>query len=207
MKPQVIKTLFAALAQKFEQEKEHLGDLDAVLGDGDHGSSMAKGFTQAYEAIKNSDSEDVGQLFQSAGRALMSGIGGASGPLFAMVLLELGKASLGSAELSLHAFKLGVANAGAAVQRLGKAELGDKTMLDVLFPVSDALENTNDLASALELAAKTAKDAAAKTTDLAAKKGRAQYVQAGGLGHPDPGATSLALFFETFYSVYLGSQT
>ena len=197
-----IKQLFAALADKFEAEKERLGNLDAVLGDGDHGASMAKGFRQAREAIKDSDSEDIGVLFQTAGRALMSGVGGASGPLFAVVLLELGKANLSETELTTSAFGEGVTNAALAVQRLGKAEVGDKTMLDVLFPVSDALKTREGLEESLELAATTATGAAAKTSELAAKKGRAQYVQGGGLGHPDPGATSLALLFEAFYQTY-----
>jgi len=197
-----IKQLFSALAERFEKEKEQLGDLDAVLGDGDHGVSMANGFSKANEAVKESDVEDVGQLFQNAGRALMSGIGGASGPLFAMVLLELGKSTSNQSDLTLNSFREGITNAAAAVQRLGKAKRGDKTMLDVLLPVGEALQSVSDLEDGLEQAAKVSKNAAEKTADLAAKKGRAQYVQGGGLGHPDPGATSLSIFFETFHQVY-----
>ena len=205
MKAKDIKQLFSALAERFEGEKERLGDLDAVLGDGDHGSSMARGFSKANEAVKDSDAEDVGKLFQEGGRALMSGVGGASGPLFGMVLLELGKANSDAPELELKGLQEGITDAAAAVQRLGKAELGDKTMLDVLFPVSEASKSASDLENGLELAAEAAKDAAEKTSDLAAKKGRAQYVKDAGFGHPDPGATSLSIFFETFYQAYLGN--
>ena len=194
-----VKLLFSNLTETFEREKERLGDLDAILGDGDHGVSMANGFGKASKAIEDSASEDVGELFQSAGRALMSGIGGASGPLFAMVLIELGKASLGATELSAGAFSTGVAGAAAAVQRLGKAEIGDKTMLDVLFPVSEALEGIDSLEAALKTAAETATSSAQKTSELVAKKGRAQYVQGAGLGHVDPGATSLSILFNTLY--------
>ena len=197
-----IKQLFAALAQTFEAEKERLGDLDAVLGDGDHGSSMARGFQKAHEAVKDADTNDVGQLFQTAGRALMSAIGGASGPLFAVVLLELGKTSAERTELTADIFIEGVENAAAAVRRLGKAEVGDKTMLDVLVPVSDALAASQGLTESLKRAARTATDAAASTAQLTAKKGRARYVQGGGLEHPDPGATSVALMFETFYRTH-----
>lgn len=193
-----VKLLFSNLAEAFEQEKEQLGDLDAILGDGDHGISMANGFKKASEAIQDSDSNDVGQLFQNAGRALMSGIGGASGPLFAMVLIELGKASSSETELTIKAFKQGVSSAAAAVQRLGKAEVGDKTMLDVLFPVSKALAGVESLEDGLKVAKETAIHAADRTSKLAAKKGRAQYVQGAGLGHPDPGATSLSIFFKVF---------
>lgn len=195
-----IKQLFKILAETFEQEKERLGDLDAILGDGDHGVSMANGFSKASEAIQDSDSDDVGQLFQNSGRALMSGIGGASGPLFAMVLIELGKATLGKSELTIEAVQNGVSGAAAAVQRLGKAEVGDKTMLDVLFPVSEALEGVDSLEAGLKIAAETANDSAIKTSELTAKKGRAQYVQGAGVGHPDPGATSLSIFFNTLYT-------
>ena len=200
MNAQDTKLLFSNLVETFEQEKERLGDLDAILGDGDHGVSMANGFGKASEAIQDSTSEDVGELFQNAGRALMSGIGGASGPLFAMVLIELGKASLGAKELSAEAFSIGVAGAAAAVQRLGKAEVGDKTMLDVLFPVSEALVGIDSLEAGLKTAAETASSAAEKTSELVAKKGRAQYVQGAGLGHVDPGATSLSIFFNTLYT-------
>lgn len=198
MKAKDLKSFFEALAQCFEDEKERLGDLDAVLGDGDHGSSMAKGFAKAYEAIKDKDDEDFGNLFHHAGKALLTGIGGASGPLFAMVLLELGKASLGQTELSSAALKAGLAGAAAAVQRLGKAQAGDKTMLDVLLPVSEAISPNMTINEALELTAKVAHDSAIQTSVMTAKKGRAQYVQGAGLGHPDPGATSLALFFQVF---------
>ena len=202
MNANAVKMLFVNLAERFEEEKERLGDLDSILGDGDHGLSMANGFSKANEAIKNSSEADVGKLFQQAGRALMSAIGGASGPLFAMVLLELAKASLGEESLSAAAFQEGISNAAAAVQRLGKAQQGDKTMLDVLMPVSEALKATNSLKETLELAFETATKAAVGTSELAAKKGRAQYVQGGGIGHPDPGCVSLALVFEVFLNTY-----
>jgi len=197
-----VKMLFAALAARFEEEKERLGDLDAILGDGDHGISMMNGFSKANEAVKDSSEAEVGKLFQQAGRALMSGIGGASGPLFAMVLLDLGKASLTGESLSASAFQEGVSNAAASVQRLGKAQQGDKTMLDVLMPVSIALKDASSLKEALELAFETASNAAASSSELAAKKGRAQYVQGGGIGHPDPGCVSLAILFEVFLKTY-----
>lgn len=200
MKRGEIKLLFEALSSRFEAEKERLGDLDALLGDGDHGVGMAKGFASAYDAVKALDSDDVGKLFQSAGRALMTAVGGASGPLFATVLFELGKASINTSELTVAALKQGLSNAAASVRRLGKANPGDKTMLDVLLPVSEAVQSANDLATASELAAQTSQEAATNTAKLRAKKGRAQYVQDGGAGHPDPGCVSLAIFFETFFN-------
>ena len=202
MNSDAIKQFFNRLVDRFEHEKEQLGDLDAIVGDGDHGISMANGFSEANNAIKDSDAEDVGQLFQQAGRALMSAIGGASGPLFAMVLLELGKASIDETELTTAALQKAIPNAAAAVQRLGKAQANDKTMLDVLLPVGEAIQEEDTLESALVIAAKTASAAAIKTAELAAKKGRGQYVQGGGLGHPDPGCVSLSIVFETLYKTH-----
>lgn len=203
MRAKDIKALFAALATTFEREKGYLGELDTTLGDGDHGVAMARGFLKAYEAIEDSEDTDVGRLFESAGRALMSGVGGASGPLFAIVLLELGKACAGKDELTLPSLKLGAKNAVMAVERVGKTKAGDKTLLDVLLPVSESLQTSNDLGQGLKCAAKIARDSAARTANMSAKKGRAQYVEGAGLGHPDPGATSLAFLFETLRQTYL----
>lgn len=205
MNAATIITLFAALATTFETHKEQLGELDAALGDGDHGVSMARGFEKAKEALEagESHSPDVGERFGTAGRAFMSGVGGASGPLFAMIFLELGKASAGEHELTADALKSGLEGAATAIKRLGKAELGDKTMLDVLIPVNEALQKTTGLGAALALAAQVSEVSARQTTQLAAKRGRAQHVAGAGAGHADPGATSLAHIFQTCNQVYL----
>lgn len=206
MNVEATKMLFANLARTFEQEKETLGQLDAVLGDGDHGVGMARGFTKANELVQASQASDVGNLFQMAGRAFMSSTGGASGSLFAMIFLELGKACLHKQTLDTSSLTLGITNAVATIKRLGKSDVGDKTFLDALIPVQQVLEQSQDepLVSALEKAVTAAKEGASQTTHMPAKRGRAQYVPNAGVGHPDPGATSVIFIFETWLETVKG---
>jgi dihydroxyacetone kinase-like protein len=201
-----IKAFGASLAETFDRERHHLGQLDAALGDGDHGAGMARGFSKAARAMEAVESDDVGSVFQAGGQSFMAGAGGASGPLFATVFLELGKASRGITQLEITQLEAGVRAAAVTIGRLGKAEAGDKTMLDALLPAAEALgcaeRSGEPLATALQAAAEAARGGVEATAAMAAKKGRARYVEAAGVGHPDPGATSMALFFETLYSVY-----
>jgi phosphoenolpyruvate---glycerone phosphotransferase subunit DhaL len=184
-----------------------LGALDAVLGDGDHGVGMARGFNKANEAVAASQARDVGNLFQGAGRAFMSATGGASGSLFAMIFLELGKASVGKENLDVSLLASGITNAVASIKRLGKSDVGDKTFLDALIPVYSVLEHSQNepLVSALGKAVVAAKAGASETTHMPAKRGRAQYVPDAGVGHPDPGATSVVFIFETWLETVKGS--
>jgi dihydroxyacetone kinase-like protein len=207
MNVEAVKILFASFAETFEQEKEALGALDAVLGDGDHGVGMARGFNKANEVVSINETIDVGTLFQNAGRAFMSATGGASGSLFAMIFLEIGKASLNKENLDVLSLTLGITNAVVAIKRLGKSGAGDKTFLDALIPVQRVLEHSQNetLISALENAVIAAKEGALQTTHMPAKRGRAQYVPNAGVGHPDPGATSVALIFEIWLKTMKGS--
>jgi phosphoenolpyruvate---glycerone phosphotransferase subunit DhaL len=207
MNVEITKTLFANLAKTFDREKETLGQLDAVLGDGDHGVGMARGFAKASEAVLVSQANDIGATFQTAGRAFMSATGGASGSLFAMIFLELGKASVDKQALDTSSLKLGITNAVATIKRLGKSDVGDKTFLDALIPVQNVLEQSpnESLVAALEKAVTAAKEGALHTTQMPAKRGRAQYVPNAGVGHPDPGATSVFFIFETWLETVKGS--
>ncbi len=207
MNVDVTKILFANLARAFEREKEILGQLDAVLGDGDHGVGMARGFTKANEAVMANQASDVGTIFQTAGRAFMSSTGGASGSLFAMIFLEIGKASLNQQVLDVSSLRLGITNAVAAIKRLGKSDVGDKTFLDALIPVQQVLGQSQHepLILVLEKAVTAAKEGASQTTHMPAKRGRAQYVPDAGVGHPDPGATSVVFIFETWLETVKGA--
>jgi dihydroxyacetone kinase-like protein len=203
MNAQEAKYLFEVFAKTFETERDYLGRLDAAIGDGDHGAGMARGFAKARDAVASTDPSDVGLVFQTAGRAIMAGIGGASGALFATFFLEIGKASAGSSKLEPMHLITGAANALQAISRLGKTQVGDKTMLDALAPAVEALA-TNRNVRLDELAARAAEAArqgAEATKDMPARRGRAQYVTNGGLGHPDPGAVSVAYIFEAMREV------
>ena len=199
MKAPEVRALFAALGDAFEREQARLGRLDAAVGDGDHGAGMARGFTAAAAATEDAEGAP-GALFVTAGRALMSAVGGASGPLFATVLLEIGKAFGDGDELTTDALADGAAAAAAKVQRLGRAAPGDKTLLEALLPAAEALDGARggDLTAAIGAAAAAAEEGFAASAELPAKRGRARYIESAGVGHPDPGAASIALLFATW---------
>ena len=206
-----VQALFARLAEAFAGARDRLGQLDAAVGDGDHGVGMARGFAAAAVAVAE-DGDGPGALFTRAGGALMSAVGGASGPLFATIFLEIGKAlaadtadpsdpgdssSDDDAALRISA---GLAGAAERIQRLGRSGPGDKTLLEALLPAAEAFRNRapEGLAAALAAAAGAAERGAQASADLPAQRGRARYVEGAGLGHPDPGAVSIALLFTTW---------
>lgn len=186
------------LAERFTEEAERLGQLDAVAGDGDHGAAMSRGFRAAAKAARTFRGDDVGELLITAGRAFMSAAAGASGPLVASVFLELGKASRGRPTMDAASVADGLAGAVALVRRMGRSEPGDKTMLDALAPAAEAAtqERGTSLVEALRHAAAAAQAGRDRTRDLPARRGRAHWVEGAGIGHLDPGATSVALMLD-----------
>lgn len=211
-----VRSLFARLAEAFAGARDRLGQLDAAVGDGDHGVGMARGFAAAAAAIAAEDAAEPGALFTRAGAALMSAVGGASGPLFATIFLEIGKALAADAagvndpgdgdndgdhrdDVALR-ISSGLASAAERIQRLGRSGPGDKTLLEALLPAAEAFHGqvAVGLDAALAAAATAAELGANASADLPAKRGRARYVEGAGLGHPDPGAVSIALLFTTW---------
>jgi dihydroxyacetone kinase-like protein len=178
-------------ALRYAAAQGELCDLDAVIGDGDHGANLARGF--AAVAAKLGNPENPAALFKTAGMVLISTVGGASGPLYGTLFLEMGKAAAGQERIDAAGWA-GVLAAGlAGVMARGKAEPGDKTMIDALTPAVAALADQPSLAAALRASAQAAQAGAAATTPLVARKGRASYLGERAIGHPDPGATSLAM--------------
>jgi dihydroxyacetone kinase-like protein len=180
--------------------REHLTELDAAIGDADHGSNMDRGMKAAVAALDESPQETAGALFTKVGLTLVSTVGGASGPLFGTLFMRMGS-SLGTAE-TVSAGDVAAAlraGLGGVVDR-GKAAPGDKTMYDALAPAVDTLEQALGEEASLATALKVARDAAAAgrdaTTPMLARKGRASYLGERSVGHQDPGATSVALLIE-----------
>jgi dihydroxyacetone kinase-like protein len=181
-------------------EADHLTQLDAAIGDGDHGVNLARGFRAVREAVASGgggDNMPPGHLLILAGKTLVATVGGASGPLWGTALRRAGRA-LGEAP-ALDGPRLADAldAALAGVVELGAAESGDKTMVDALGPAAAALRAAVDrgapLAEALEAAANAAADGARATVPMQARKGRASYLGERSIGHEDPGAASTAL--------------
>ena len=195
-----------AFAAEVAARRDELTELDAAIGDADHGVNMDRGM-QAV-AAKLADAADgpredvsLGPLLKTAGMTLVSTVGGAAGPLYGTLFLEMGKAAAERTTLTTAEWA-GVVSAGVAgVQTRGKAEPGDKTMVDALLPAAEALRAAAGSGASLPAASRAAADAAAEgmraTTPLVARKGRASYLGARSAGHQDPGATSSWLLLET----------
>jgi dihydroxyacetone kinase-like protein len=186
-----------AFALLVAENRDHLTDLDAAIGDGDHGANMDRGMRAAVAALDEAKPETAAALFTKVGMTVVSTVGGASGPLFGTLFLRMG-ASLGDAvQVTLPEFATALSAGLDGIVARGKAEAGDKTMYDALDPavtaldrgVSDGLAKADALKLAL-VAAESGRDA---TTPMLARKGRASYLGERSVGHQDPGATSIAL--------------
>jgi dihydroxyacetone kinase-like protein len=187
-------------ADVFRGEKEHLTELDSAIGDADHGINMDRGFQAVLAKLPTLPQDDVGGLLKGVGMTLMSTVGGASGPLYGSFFLQLGNATAGKADIDVAEFAGAMDNAIVRVQGLGKAEAGDKTMLDALFPAQVALHRAVDVGArpseALGAAAAAAEEGVRATIPLVARKGRASYLGERSAGHQDPGATSSHLLLK-----------
>ncbi len=188
------------LAQVLRERKEELTALDSAIGDADHGINMDRGFQAVLAKLPTYPEGDLGALLKGVGMTLVSTVGGASGPLYGTFFLQLGGATAGKAEAEAGELA-GALEAGVAgIQRLGKAEPGDKTMLDALIPARDAMRAAVDggasVADALAAAVAAAEQGMLATTPLVARKGRASYLGERSAGHQDPGATSSYLLLK-----------
>jgi phosphoenolpyruvate---glycerone phosphotransferase subunit DhaL len=178
-------------------ERDHLVQLDAAIGDGDHGINMSRGFEAVVQALGADNGSPPGRLLIIAGRTLVSTVGGASGPLWGSALRSGGRV-LGD-ETTFDGAQLVdvLAAALASVKDLGTAALGDKTMVDALEPAVDTLRariaEGDSVAQAVDAAAAAAETGMRATIPLQARKGRASYLGERSVGHQDPGATSTAL--------------
>src|SRR4051794_29913248 len=187
-------------------QRDYLTQLDAAIGDGDHGTNMDRGFAAVEKALAGQNGDlPPGRLLIVAGKTLVSTVGGASGPLWGSALRAAGR-SLGDAQdLDGQALAGALDAAIAAVVDLGAAAPGDKTMIDALMPASDALrralESDAPLQVAVASASEAAEDGARATVPLLARKGRASYLGERSIGHQDPGATSAALILRALGGV------
>ena len=182
-------------AEVFTEHKDELTDLDAKIGDADHGANMARGFSAIPPKLDALVDRSIGSLLRTSAMTLISQVGGASGPLYGTFFLQAARPANGKTELTLkelcQCFDTGL----TGIVNLGKAVLGDKTMVDALTPALAALHprNGDTLQAALERAAAAAAEAAEATIPLIARKERASYLGERSIGHKDPGATSSAL--------------
>jgi phosphoenolpyruvate---glycerone phosphotransferase subunit DhaL len=190
-----------AYASTIAENREHLTKLDSAIGDADHGINMNRGMSAALAKLDGLEDGDVGTLLKTVGMALISTVGGAGGPLYGTLFLQMGTATAGKNELGPDDWRAALEAALAGVQTRGKAEPGDKTMVDALMPGKDALAQALaegvDFAEALRRSATAAEEGMRATVPLVARKGRASYLGERSAGHQDPGATSSYLLLKT----------
>lgn len=179
--------------------KDELTRLDSEIGDADHGSNMARGLDAVVARLEPAPAS-APELFKTVGMTLVSSVGGASGPLYGTLFLRMGPALAGDAGVDAAALGAALRAGVEGVVARGKAELGDKTMIDALSPAIDAWDAAVSSGSDAAAAAGAAAEAAARGRDatkpLVARKGRASYLGERSAGHLDPGATSSTLLLE-----------
>jgi dihydroxyacetone kinase-like protein len=190
-------------------QRDYLVQLDAAIGDGDHGINMSRGFDAVVEAIAVDDTLAPGRLLILTGRTLVSRVGGASGPLWGSAFRAAGRALGDMPSFDAAALATSLEAAVTAVAVLGAASVGDKTMVDALQPALTALRERLDQGAALHAALEAAADAAdagvRSTVPLQARRGRASYLGVRSVGHQDPGATSAALILRELERAVAGA--
>ncbi|MGH3290309.1 MAG: dihydroxyacetone kinase subunit DhaL [Trebonia sp.] len=197
MDTNVFRAWITSAAGVIEANRDHLTQLDAAIGDADHGINLARGFTAVLAALDVKPAATPGAVLILTGSTLISKVGGASGPLYGMAFRRAGQA-LGAAEdVDLAALGQALEAALAGVQQLGAAREGDKTMVDALAPATRALAKAvaegATQADGLAAAAAAAAEGAAATVSMEARKGRASYLGQRSVGHDDPCAASTVL--------------
>lgn len=189
----------ATLASTIIANRDYLNELDGAIGDADFGTSISKGFAVVLEQLPALAGNDIGALLGKVGMTLVSNVGGASGPIFGTGFMKAGQAVKGKESLDAADVAAMLAAALEGIKMRGKAEPGEKTVVDALQPAAeafrDAVASGKALGEAGVIAAAAARDGAEKTKGMIATKGRAHYVGERGLGHPDAGATAVGLLF------------
>jgi phosphoenolpyruvate---glycerone phosphotransferase subunit DhaL len=191
-------------AGEMSEHRQELVRLDTAIGDGDHGTNMDRGMRKAIEQLNGSEPADPGAVLRTVAMALVSSVGGAAGPLYGTLFLQLGGALGSEKEIDLAGYAAAWRKAVAGVQARGKAEAGDKTMVDALIPAVDALEAAGDLDEGLRAAEQAAAEGVQATIPLVARKGRASYLGERSKDHQDPGATSTYYLFKSATAALAG---
>lgn len=196
--------IFDKIENKISLNKQFLTDLDAAIGDGDHGINLSKGFRVAKEKIENVDFKDWGEIFKTVGMAIVSNVGGASGPLYGTAFMKASMLGKGKTEITISDYKDILQASIDGVKMRGKGEEGDKTMLDALIPayneVCKGIENNLEALDILKNSVLASENGVEYTKLIAARKGRASYLGDRSIGHQDPGATSSSMILEVIYN-------
>lgn len=194
-----VRSWMAEVAASVSEQRDYLTQLDAAIGDADHGVNMQRGFTAVMAKLDASEASSPGAVLTTVGATLISSVGGASGPLYGTAFRQAGKALGAESTVDAQGLAAALRAALEGIERLGAAAIGDKTIVDAFTPALTAFEaevsSGRSLSHAAQAAAAAAEDGMRATIPLQARKGRASYLGPRSVGHQDPGATSTALIF------------
>jgi dihydroxyacetone kinase-like protein len=196
-------------AADIEEHRAELVRLDTAIGDGDHGTNMDRGMRKVLEKLDGLDGDDIGASLKAVGMTLVSSVGGAAGPLYGTLFMQMGGAAAGAGTLDVGGWADALEAGVTGVQARGKAEPGDKTMMDALLPAVAALRAAQadgvGPAEATRRAADAAEQGMQATIPMEARKGRASYLGPRSVDHQDPGATSSFLLLRSAAEAFAGS--
>jgi dihydroxyacetone kinase-like protein len=201
---EVIREIAAAM----EEHRRYLTKLDSEIGDGDHGTNMHRGFQAALERLGGTEPASPADALKAVSTALVGKVGGAAGPLYGTAFLRASSALSGKEEISAEDAAEALEAALGGIKQRGKAEVGDKTMVDALEPAVTAAKEAasgGSVAEVFRAAAEAAQEGAESTVPLTARKGRASYLGARSAGHKDPGAASTHLLLDAAARTLEGS--
>ncbi len=188
-----------AYAALIAENEAYLTQLDSAIGDADHGANMQRGMQAVLAKLPGVADKDIATILKTTGMTLVSTVGGASGPLYGTIFLQMATSAANKPELSLADWAAALESGVNGVVMRGKAQPGDKTMIDALIPALNALKeaaNSTPIHDALQRSAQAAAKGRDDTTPLVARKGRASYLGERSIGHQDPGATSAHLLLK-----------
>lgn len=198
--------ILLAMAKVLEENKEYLTDLDNVIGDGDHGINMARGFSEVEKQADALMEKDIGTILKTVGMTLVSKVGGSSGPLYGTAFMKAGMAIGAKDEIDINDFLKGLETGIEGVKARGRSTTGEKTMLDAMVPALEAMKEKQaagaDAAEVLSAGVAAAEEGVEATKPLVATKGRASYLGERSIGHQDPGATSFTLMLTEIAKAY-----
>lgn len=196
------------IADVISENKLYLTELDAAIGDGDHGLNMSKGFEAVKEKLVDDNGENLGNTFKKIGMTLVSTVGGASGPLYGTAFMKAAPVLNNKSEIDLDDFINVLKSSLDGIKMRGKAVAGEKTMIDSIEPALNSLieskEKDLSIIDCLDNAQKAAYEGVEKTKEIKATKGRASYLGDRSIGHQDAGATSSYLILKTIYEYIKG---
>ena len=196
------------IADNINKNKLYLTELDAAIGDGDHGLNMDKGFQAVKEKLKDDNGENLGDTFKKIGMTLVSTVGGASGPLYGTAFMKSAAVLNNKSEMDMDDFIEVLKVSLEGIKMRGKAVYGEKTMIDSIEPALNSLikskeENISSI-EAIKKAVMAAEDGVEYTKTIVATKGRSSYLGERSIGHQDAGATSSYLILKTVYEYIKG---